>query len=160
MIGKAGRCNSTQLFEEWRTFLQPINIRRLFDRDGCTSTYHELQYAVTDQLHAESEFKRLNRFLGFDAENQGVYMLDSRGRNTSALVHMNLADQTLTTIAESDRVDIGAVLIDPRSHKPFAYSLELIRPEWHAIDLGYTDTIAKLNSQLTGGSQILAQPLV
>ena len=105
------------------------------------------------------EDAQTTNILGFDAENQGVYMLDSRGRNTSALVHMNLADQTLTTIAESDRVDIGAVLIDPRSHKPFAYSLELIRPEWHAIDLGYTDTIAKLNSQLTGGSQILAQSL-
>jgi dipeptidyl aminopeptidase/acylaminoacyl peptidase len=97
--------------------------------------------------------------LGFDAENQGVYMLDSRGRNTSALVLMNLADQSMTTIAESDRMDIGNVLIDPRSHKPFAYSLDLIRPEWHAIDLAYADIIAKLNSQLSGGSQVLAQSL-
>ena len=49
--------------------------------------------------------------------------------------------------------------IDPRTQKPFAYSVELIRPEWHAIDLTYNDTIAKLNSQLSGGSQVLAQSL-
>jgi dipeptidyl aminopeptidase/acylaminoacyl peptidase len=97
--------------------------------------------------------------VGFDADNQGIYLLDSRNRNTAALVHMNLADQALTTIAESDRIDISVVLIDPRSHKPFAYALDLIRPEWHAISLEFKDVIARFNSQLTGGSQVLAQSL-
>jgi len=97
--------------------------------------------------------------LGFDEDNQGVYLLDSRNRNTAALVHMKLADQTLTTIAESDRMDISSVLIDPRSHKPFAYALDLIKPEWHAIGIEYKDVIARFNSQLLGGSQVLAQSL-
>jgi dipeptidyl aminopeptidase/acylaminoacyl peptidase len=95
--------------------------------------------------------------LGFDEENQGIYMLDSRNRDKAALVHMNLADQSLNTIAESDRVDVSNVLIDPRSHRPFAYATNLIRPEWHAIDLDYKDTIASFNSQLSGGVQVLAQ---
>jgi dipeptidyl aminopeptidase/acylaminoacyl peptidase len=72
---------------------------------------------------------------------------------------MNLADQSLTTIAESDSVDISSVLVDPRSHKPFAYATDLIRPEWHAISLEYKDVIASFNSQLSGGSQVLAQSL-
>jgi dipeptidyl aminopeptidase/acylaminoacyl peptidase len=97
--------------------------------------------------------------LGFDENNQGIYLLDSRNHNTAALVHLNLADQALTTIAESDRMDIGNVLIDPRSHKPFAYSLDLIKPEWHAISLEFKDVIARFNSQLSGGSQELAQSL-
>jgi dipeptidyl aminopeptidase/acylaminoacyl peptidase len=97
--------------------------------------------------------------LGFDEDNQGIYLLDSRDRDTSGLVHMKLADQSLTTIAESDRMDIGSVLIDPRTHKPFAYALDFIRPEWHAIGLEYIDVIARLNSQLSGGSQVLAQSL-
>lgn len=97
--------------------------------------------------------------LGFDEENQGIYMLDSRDRNTAALVHMNLADQALTTIAASDRVDVSTVLIDPRTHEPFAYALDFIRPEWHAISSEYVDVIARLNGQLTGGSQVLAQSL-
>jgi dipeptidyl aminopeptidase/acylaminoacyl peptidase len=97
--------------------------------------------------------------LGFDEDNQGIYMLDSRNRNTAALVHMNLADQSLTTLAESDRMDISTVLINPRTHMPFAYALDLIRPEWHAINLDFIDVIARFNSQLSGGSQVLAQSL-
>lgn len=97
--------------------------------------------------------------LGFDEENQGIYMLDSRDRNTAALVHMNLADQALTTIAASDRVDVSSVLIDPRTHEPFAYALDFIRPEWHANSSEYVDVIARLNGHLTGGSQVLAQSL-
>jgi dipeptidyl aminopeptidase/acylaminoacyl peptidase len=97
--------------------------------------------------------------LGFDETDQGIYMLDSRGRNTSALIHMNLADQSVEVVAESDQVDIGAVLIDPRTHKPFAYATDFIRPEWHAIALDYADTIARFNSQLAGSSQVLAQSL-
>ena len=97
--------------------------------------------------------------LSFDEDNQGIYMLDSRDRNTAALVHMNLEDQTLTILAESDRMDISSVLLDPRSHKPFAYALDLIKPEWHAINLEFIDVIARFNSQLSGGSQVLAQSL-
>jgi dipeptidyl aminopeptidase/acylaminoacyl peptidase len=97
--------------------------------------------------------------LGFDEDNQGIYLLDSRNRNTAALVHMKLADQTLITIAESDRTDISSVLVDPRSHKPFAYALDLIKPEYHAISIEYKDVIAGFNSQLSGGSQVLAQSL-
>ena len=97
--------------------------------------------------------------LGFDEDNSGIYLLDSRNRNTAALVHMKLADQSLTMIAESDRIDISSVLIDPRSYKPFAYAVDLIKPEWHAINLEFKDVIAKFNSQLAGGSQVLAQSL-
>jgi len=97
--------------------------------------------------------------IGFDENNEGIYLIDSRNRNTAALVHMNLEDQSLTTLAESDRVDVGAVLTDPRTHIPFAYSLDFIKPEWHAISLEYKDVIADLNSQLSGGSQVLAQSL-
>jgi dienelactone hydrolase len=97
--------------------------------------------------------------LGFDEANKGIYMLDSRNRNTAALVHMNLSDQALTSVAGSDQVDISSVLIDPRTHQPFAYALDLIKPEWHAINLEFKEVIARFNSQLSGGSQVLAQSL-
>ena len=110
-------------------------------------------------IEIASEDVLTTNILGFDEENQGIYLLDSRNRNTAALVHMKLADQALTTIAESDRTDVSSVLIDPRSHKPFAYAVDLIKPEWHAISLEYKDVIARFNSQLSGGSQVLAQSL-
>jgi dipeptidyl aminopeptidase/acylaminoacyl peptidase len=97
--------------------------------------------------------------LGFDEENRGVYMLDSRGRDTAALVHLSLDDLASTTIAESDQVDISSVVIDPRSHKPIAYAEDVIRPVYRALGVEFVEIIERLNSQLTGGSQILAQSL-
>lgn len=97
--------------------------------------------------------------LGFDEENQGVYMIDSRGRDTAALVHVNLEDLSVEVIAESDQVDITSVIIDPRSKKPIAYAEDVIRPVYSSLSPEYVDIINKLNSQLTGGSQILAQSL-
>lgn len=42
--------------------------------------------------------------LGFNENNQGIYMLNSRDdRDTAVLVHMKLTDQSITTIANSDR---------------------------------------------------------
>ena len=97
--------------------------------------------------------------LGFDEQSQGVYMLDSRNRDTAALVHLDLGDMSVDIIAESAGVDITSVLIDPRSHKPVAYALDMIRPVYHALGLEFVEIIDRLNSQLTGGSQVLAQSL-
>ncbi|MBT8052383.1 MAG: S9 family peptidase [Xanthomonadales bacterium] len=97
--------------------------------------------------------------LGFDEQNRGVYMLDSRERDTSALVHLDLSDMTVKTIAESEGVDVSSVIIHPRSHEPIAYALDLIRPVYHALSIDFVETIDRLNSQLTGGSQVLAQSL-
>ena len=97
--------------------------------------------------------------LAFDKDNTGVYMLDSRGRDTAALTHLNLADMTTEVIAESDRVDISSVVLDPRSHKPIAYAEDLIKPVYKAISVELVDIIEQLNNQLEGGSQILTQTL-
>lgn len=97
--------------------------------------------------------------LGFDEDNQGIYMLDSRDRNTAALVHLNLDDLAMNTIAESNEVDITSVVIDPRSQKPIAYALDVIRPVYKALAVEFVDIIDRLNSQLSGGSQILARSL-
>ncbi|MBY5991896.1 S9 family peptidase [Ferrimonas balearica] len=94
--------------------------------------------------------------LGFDADNAGVYLLDSRGRDTAALMHYRLSDGALTELASADGVDVSGVLIDPQSHKPFAYAEERHRPVWTAIEPGYETDIRNLNAQLSGGAQVLA----
>jgi dipeptidyl aminopeptidase/acylaminoacyl peptidase len=97
--------------------------------------------------------------LGFDQRNEGIYMIDTRERNTAALVYLPLGDTKPTSIASSDKVDVTNVLFHPRTHKPLAYVLNYIRPVWHAIDDALIDPIKQLNSQLSGGSQVLAQTI-
>jgi dipeptidyl aminopeptidase/acylaminoacyl peptidase len=105
------------------------------------------------------EDAQTTNILGFDEDNLGIYILDSRERDTAALVHLNLTNMISESIAESDQVDITSVVIDPRSYKPIAYAEDMIRPVYKALGPEFVDIIDRLNSQLTGGSQILAQSL-
>ena len=97
--------------------------------------------------------------LGFDKQNQGIYMIDTRERDTAALVYLPIGETTPTVIASDDKVDVTNVLLHPRSHVPLAYALNFIKPVWHAIDDAFIIPIKQLNKQLNGGSQVLAQTL-
>jgi len=97
--------------------------------------------------------------LGFDKQNHGIYMIDTRERNTAALVYLPIGETTPTVIASDDKVDVTNVLLHPRSHVPLAYALNFIKPVWHAIDDAFIIPIKQLNKQLNGGSQVLAQTL-
>ena len=86
-------------------------------------------------------------------------MIDTRERNTAALVYLPIGETTPTVIASDDKVDVTNVLLHPRSHVPLAYALNFIKPVWHAIDDAFITPINQLNNQLNGGSQVLAQTL-
>ncbi len=49
--------------------------------------------------------------IGFNKTNETLYMRDSRGRNTSALIAINLATNEKTVLAVDDKVDIAGVFI-------------------------------------------------
>ncbi|MCP4981105.1 MAG: S9 family peptidase [Gammaproteobacteria bacterium] len=50
---------------------------------------------------------------GFDKTNETLYMRDSRERNTSALVAINLATGKKTALATDDKADIAGVALHP-----------------------------------------------
>lgn len=75
------------------------------------------------------------RSVGFDASNQLIYAIDSRGRDTNALVKISTKDGATTMIAESKKADIDNVLLHPATHEPLAYSYDYLRAEW----VGLTD---------------------
>jgi len=72
--------------------------------------------------------------VGFDATNTVLYAYDSRGRNTAALIGFNLNTGKSEVLAESDKVDIDGVLMDPGKHTIQGYSTNFTRIEWHVID--------------------------
>ncbi len=63
-----------------------------------------------------------------------LYMLDSRGRNTSALMGFNLKTGKSTLIAEDKRVDISDVLVHPLSKVIQATAATYTKPEWTFLD--------------------------
>ncbi|WP_315900129.1 S9 family peptidase [Ferrimonas balearica] len=103
-----------------------------------------------------SEDMLTTTLLGFDENNEGVYLLDSRDRDTAALVYYRLEDGATQVLAAANGVDVSAVLFDPRTHKPFAYAEDRHRPVWFAVDPNFQKDIVQLNRQLSGGASVLA----
>ena len=71
---------------------------------------------------------------GFDQDNTHAYLVDSRDRNTAALVKMNLETGATVELAGDARADISNVLIDPVTYAVRAYATEYTRLAWRGLD--------------------------
>ncbi len=99
---------------------------------------------VIEDLTAGAPAKVLLEIAGEDAMTTGLvaldneapiaYLLDSRGRNTAALVAMSLRTGKTRLIAEDPRCDVSGALLDPKTNKPLAYAATYERTEWKALD--------------------------
>jgi dipeptidyl aminopeptidase/acylaminoacyl peptidase len=72
--------------------------------------------------------------VGFDKTGDILYMMDSRGRNTGALVAFDLKTSQQRVLAENDKADVGSVLSHPTEHTIEAVSFTYTRREWKVLD--------------------------
>src|SRR6185312_16837147 len=75
-------------------------------------------------------------------------IVSSVGRNTAALVRVDLATADQTLLAQSDKADISAVWLQPRTRMPQAYAVEYLTDEIHPLP-GAADTVGKDIERLT-----------
>ena len=85
---------------------------------------------------------------GFTADNKTLYWIDSRGRNTAALIAQDVASGTTKVMAESPKADINNVLQNPRTLRAEAYQADYLTPEWTALDKDIGATLDWLKSKL------------
>ncbi len=91
-----------------------------------------------------SDFKKLfswnfedsliSKPLGFSKDGKYIYLKESRNANTSQLVQMNIADQSITVLAKDPQYDTGRVLIHPDTYQVQAVSFFKAREEWMVLD--------------------------
>ena len=72
--------------------------------------------------------------VGFDKSRQVLYLTDSRGRDTGALVAMDLRSGGTRVLAEDPRADAGGALIHPTEYTIQAVSFNYTRQEWRVLD--------------------------
>jgi len=100
-------------------------------------------------------------FAAEDARNSGIshldrsarylYLHDSRGRDTSALIEVDLQEEeNRRVIAESPLADVGGVLSDRDTYRPLAYVLNHERPELHLLDVRLRADVDFLDAQGIG----------
>src|SRR3954467_1769923 len=70
---------------------------------------------------------------GFTTDGKTLYWLDSRGRDTSALVAQDVATGRKTIVAENARADIGGAMANPATGRIEAYAGTYLKNEWGSL---------------------------
>jgi len=72
--------------------------------------------------------------MGFDKSGDVLFMMDSRGVNTSRLTAVKMADGTSSVLAHNDRADVSATLVHPTQKNVQAVAFEYDKSEWTVLD--------------------------
>src|SRR5581483_9105514 len=76
---------------------------------------------------------RTTRLLSIASSGKELFALDSRGRDTAALVKFDLTNGADTVLDEDSRADVQDVALDERTPTPLFYSVSLARSDYRAV---------------------------
>ena len=118
--------------------------------DGGSDFYRVVDGKVEAQPFASVglEDSQTTAPAGFTADGKTLYWLDSRGRDTAALIAQDVATGRMTVIAQDARADIGGALADPKTGRVQAYAVNYLRNDWTAIDPAIKGDLDFLKSKL------------
>jgi dipeptidyl aminopeptidase/acylaminoacyl peptidase len=88
--------------------------------------------------------------LRFTTDGETLYWIDSRGRDTAALVAQDTASGARTVLAEDARVDIPGAMFNPATGVVEAYPSTWLVTEWIALDAAVKADLDFLQSSLKG----------
>ena len=93
--------------------------------------------------------------LHFDATGRYLYLRDSRGRDTAALVALDTETGAVETLASDAKADAFQTISHPASHRPQAVAVEYQRVTWKVLD----DSVAADFERLADGDRGEFRPI-
>ena len=97
--------------------------------------------------------------IGLDRVGRTLYMIDSRGRDTSALTAINLDTQEQTVIAEDARSDVSDTMLHPTEKTPQAAAFSHQRKEWRILDDSISADLEYLGTVADGEIEVISRTL-
>jgi dipeptidyl aminopeptidase/acylaminoacyl peptidase len=95
----------------------------------------------------------------FDKSGTIVYMIDSRGRDTAALVALNLETGEHKLLFEDPKADVDDVLIHPTERTVQAVASTYERKHWHILDRRIAEDFEFLKTVADGEIEIVSRTL-
>ena len=89
----------------------------------------------------------------FTPDNKSVYFTESRGRDTSAFVEMNLATRKQKLLGEHPKADVSDAIVHPTKHTVQALSFDPGRVSWKVLDKSIEKDLAAL-AKLDDGADV------
>jgi len=97
--------------------------------------------------------------VGITADGKTLYMLDSRGRNTSALFATDTASGERRIVHEDARADVSGAIVHPKTHVVQAARVNYLRNEWSVIDPAIAGDLEKLRAIGDGEINVVSRTL-
>ena len=95
--------------------------------------------------------------VGFDKTNQRLYLRDSRGRNTSAMVEIDLDTKAARLLAADPQADAAEVVHHPTEKHIQAVSFIYDRQRWQVLDPAIQPDLDYLHSVAGGEVEIISR---
>ena len=129
----------------------PAGGRRIVRRlaDGSWTTYADVGPDDEMTTHVAS----------VTSDGTVAYLADSRGRDTAALVELDLATGATRVLAEDPHADVDDVITDPVTRRVLAVSFQHLRTRWLALDDAVGADLAALAGICGGDAAITGRTL-
>ncbi len=96
--------------------------------------------------------------LGFEADGDAYYMIDSRGRDRAALKRIHFESGAEEILGEHPKADItGYLLTNPTSRNVEAYGVNHLKLEWHALSDAVGADLDVLESRVAGTFHVVSR---
>lgn len=118
--------------------------------DGGKTYYQYVKDEWQQWEHVSAEDSSTTHLLGFDKSSEVLYMMDSRERNTAALVSIELSTNEKRILASDPQADLAGVMRHPAERHVQAASFNYERKRWQILDSSIDPDFAYL-SNLTDG---------
>ncbi|MFC1848013.1 alpha/beta fold hydrolase [Chloroflexota bacterium] len=97
--------------------------------------------------------------VGFDKTGRVLYLIDSRDRNTAALVSLDLDTGELTLIGEDPWADISSAMVHPTEKTVQAIAFTYERKHWQILDESISEDLAYLGTVADGDAEVTSRTL-
>ncbi len=95
----------------------------------------------------------------FDKTGETLYIIDSRGRNTSGLFALDLETGEQILIAEDPRTDVSDLMVHPTEKTVQAVAFTYERKRWQVVDEAITEDLAYLRTVADGDVEVTDRTL-
>jgi dipeptidyl aminopeptidase/acylaminoacyl peptidase len=123
----------------------------IYEPDGKGGWKEKLKVPMADSL--------TTNIVGFDKTGDVAYLMDSRGRDTSAFTALNLKTGNESVIAADPRADAGTALIHPTERTVEAVSFTYDRVHWTFKDPAVEADFKKLAKVADGEISVASRTL-
>lgn len=117
------------------------------DIEGISIVYKRVGDEWEEFFRLDHEDQLTTSLLGFDKSGDYFFMVDSRGRDTGALMKVSYETGDAELLAENDKADLDDIMLHPTEYTLQAWATNYLKKEWTVVDPSIAADMAVLEEK-------------